>query len=57
MPNFINWYFGLCLVAWAIDVISVILIVTIKPLRKWLWKKYCELSQEFTEVFESFFDD
>ena len=57
MPNFINMYFGLCIVAWIIDVISFVLIVTVKPLRKWIWRKACEWSQELVSFYESFFDD
>ena len=57
MPNFINMYFGLCIIVWAIDVVAVAAIVCIKPLRKWLWKKYCEVSQEFIGFWMSIFPD
>ena len=57
MPNFINMYFGLCLVAWVIDIVALAAIVVIKPLRKWCWKKYCKLVQEFSEIYLSVFDD
>ena len=57
MPNFINMYFGLCLVVWAIDVIAVIVLLIVKPLRKWCWKKYLEFSREFIKLYMSVFDN
>ena len=57
MPNFINMYFGLCIIVWAIDIVAVAAIVCIKPLRKWLWKKYCEISQEIIRLYLSIWND
>lgn len=50
MPNFINMYFAICLIAWIIDVIAVIAIIVVKPLRKWCWKKYKEVSCMFYKL-------
>ena len=50
MPNFVNTYFAACLVAWIVDVIAVIAIIVIKPLRKWCWKKYRELTRMFYKL-------
>lgn len=47
MPNFVNLYFAICLIAWIIDVIAFVAIVTVKPLRKWCWNKYWDLTRLF----------
>lgn len=57
MINFINMYFALCIIAWAIDIIAVVAIVAIKPLRKWCWKKYLELTREFCLIYQKVFED
>lgn len=48
--EFIKLYFAICLIAYVIDVIAVLAIVFIKPLRLWCWKKYVYFSKEFTEI-------
>ena len=62
--NFVNAYFGVCLVCWAISLIATVLIIVIKPLRKWFigicyrWgKSYGEelwdlVSEDFPELFK-----
>ena len=51
--NWINLYFEICVYVWALDVIAVLAILLVKPLRKWCWKQYGKLIDEFTEVFLS----
>ena len=48
--NFVNLYFQICIYVWIIDVIAVLAIVCIKPLRMWCWKKYVQISKEFVQI-------
>ena len=50
MPNFINMYFAICLIAWFVDVIAFVVIIAVKPLRKWCWKKYKRLAYIFYKL-------
>ena len=50
MENIISLYFTICIVMWIIDIIAVLAIVCIKPLRMRLWKWYVNLSKEFVEI-------
>ena len=49
--EFVNYYFGLCIAVWIIDVIATIMLLIVKPLRKWFMKKLMQLSIEWTESF------
>ena len=33
--NFVNAYFGICIIVWVLNVIATLAIIVIKPLRKW----------------------
>ena len=50
MENIVSLYFAICIAMWIIDVIAVLAIVCIKPLRMRLWKWYINLSKEFVEI-------
>lgn len=62
--NYVNAYFGVCLICWVISLIATVLIIAIKPLRKWFigicyrWgKTYGEelmelASEDFPELFK-----
>ena len=50
MENIISLYFTICIVMWILDVIAVLAIVFVKPLRMRLWKWYINLSKEFVEI-------
>ena len=50
MDNIISAYFGICIGMWIVDVIAVLAIVFVKPLRMRLWKWYINLSKEFVEI-------
>ena len=42
--NFVNMYFALCLIIWALDVVAVALAIVIPPFRRLLmklWVKIC----------------
>lgn len=48
----IEAYFAICIACWIIDIIAVMAIVCIKPLRMWCWKKYRNLCNEIMSIFE-----
>ena len=56
MPNFINLYFCLCIIAWAIDIAAIAAIIVIKPLRMRLYKKYLWYYREIVDTFKSDLD-
>ena len=47
MPNFVNLYFAVCLIAWLISMILIGIVLIVKPLRMWCWKKYKDLVRVF----------
>lgn len=50
MENIISLYFTICIVMWFVDLIAVLAIVFVKPLRMRCWKWYVKLAKEFADI-------
>ena len=48
--EWLNIYCKLCVLVWALDIVLCGIIAVVKPLRRWCWKKFVELSKEFMEI-------
>lgn len=53
----IKAYCLICIIFYVIDMIAVLAICCIKPLRMRIWKWYCKLAQEFTEICLAFWPE
>ena len=50
MPNFVNLYFAICLIAWVVSMVLVGIVLVVKPLRMWCWRKYKQLACIFYKL-------
>ena len=54
--NFVNAYFGICIVMWALSLIATVLVCVIKPLRTWYFRKMYQwgktIGEEYFDVME-----